>query len=530
MVATIALVLLLAQSPATSITQDNDRKSIPEPKERQVASAYDFVTATFFEPIAHMIDLPRDFRKILRRPRQAENTTALDEVPDSTWFTNRNFWEKMTLQGIRQGPAQPADAPDSGPWTIIKCKSDGVTPGFQIRDRKGDAYLLKFDPPGYLELSTAADVIGSRFLYAAGYNVPENFIVAFDERILVPGKDLQCSLSGREKIPLTSDALPHFLENLPRTPAGQLRAVASRFIHGKLKGPFSYQGVRADDPNDRVPHEHRRELRGLRMVDAFLNNTDTKQLNTLDSYVEENGRKFLQHYLIDFGEAFGSGSLRPKEAGDGHEHLFDPIEVMKSVFTLGLYHRADTNATEVHYPSIGLIEGNTFDPMAWKSNSPNPAFDNMTALDGYWAAKIVAAFTDDQIAAAVHAGEYSDPAAEGMLVEILKQRRDRIAGYWFGRVCPLDRFRLTPRGLVFDDLAIDAGLNLAKSVTYHVTVGSAHTVAYFKVRPGQPIPIDAGPERLEIQITRISPGLPALNVSVTADRTGGTPEITRIRR
>src|SRR5262247_3326834 len=111
-----------------------------------------------------------------------------------------------------------------------KCKTDGVMPGFQIRDQKGDSYILKFDPPGYLELSTAADVIASKFLYAAGYNVPENFIVIFDEHILVPDNNLVCTGAQREQLSSNPNGLATFLQKLPHTEQGQLRAMASRFI------------------------------------------------------------------------------------------------------------------------------------------------------------------------------------------------------------------------------------------------------------------------------------------------------------
>ncbi len=50
------------------------------------------------------------------------------------------------------------------------------------------------------------------------------------------------------------------------------------------------QGTRSDDPNDLVPHEHRRELRALRVFGAWTNLVDWKAGNTLDTLVEENGR------------------------------------------------------------------------------------------------------------------------------------------------------------------------------------------------------------------------------------------------
>src|SRR5262245_42893089 len=103
---------------------------------------------------------------------------------------------------------------------------------------------------------------------------------------------------------------------------------------------------------------------------------------------------------------------------------------MKTTFTFGL-NRHRISPDQIQYPSIGYIEGATFEPMDWRSNSPNPAFENMTKRDGYWAAKIVASFTNEQIEAAVRAGQYSDPEAERALVQIMEQRRDRIADIGF---------------------------------------------------------------------------------------------------
>ena len=74
---------------------------------------------------------------------------------------------------------------------------------------------------------------------------------------------------------------------------------------GKILGGFHYAGTRPDDPNDLVPHEHRRELRALRVFGAWTNLTDLKAANTLDTLVTENGRTVVKHYLQDVGSTFG---------------------------------------------------------------------------------------------------------------------------------------------------------------------------------------------------------------------------------
>jgi len=46
---------------------------------------------------------------------------------------------------------------------------------------------------------------------------------------------------------------------------------------------------------------------------------------------------------------------------------------------------------------VGLFDAWSFDPFEWKPNYPNPAFLMMDREDAFWAAKQVAAFTDEEI-------------------------------------------------------------------------------------------------------------------------------------
>ena len=55
------------------------------------------------------------------------------------------------------------------------------------------------------------------------------------------------------------------LENVARNPDGTYRVVAGRLLPGKILGGYQYAGTRPDDPNDLVPHQHRRELQALRV-------------------------------------------------------------------------------------------------------------------------------------------------------------------------------------------------------------------------------------------------------------------------
>ena len=109
-----------------------------------------------------------------RSPRRAVNVNTIDEVPDSSWFTNRAGTGKRP-EDVAKGPDSGA-GPAPGPWTIVAAKSEGVTPGMTIRDSAGDVYFIKFDPPSNPEMATGAEIVSTKFFHAFGYNVPENYL------------------------------------------------------------------------------------------------------------------------------------------------------------------------------------------------------------------------------------------------------------------------------------------------------------------------------------------------------------------
>jgi hypothetical protein len=85
------------------------------------------------------------------------------------------------------------------------------------------------------------------------------------------------------------------LRRAHRSADGSYRAVAGKGIPGRILGGFRYHGTRPDDPNDIVPHEHRRELRGLKVFGAWTNLVDMKAGNTLDTLIDVDGRAVVRH-------------------------------------------------------------------------------------------------------------------------------------------------------------------------------------------------------------------------------------------
>jgi hypothetical protein len=215
---------------------------------------------------------------------------------------------------------------------------------------------------------------------------------------------------------------------------------------------FRYQGTRQDDPNDVVPHEHRRDLRGLSVFCAWLGHDDSRAINNTDFLVEENGIHFIKHYLIDFGSTSGSASIGPNSPRSG-QYLFAVKPTAAEFFSLGLYVPKWARAHYPNLPAVGRFEAATFDPETWVPEYRNPAFVNRLPDDAFWAAKQVMAFTDEQIRALVKLGKFSDPRAEKWIADCLIIRRDKIGKAFLPKVLPLDRFAVEDNRLTFEDLA-----------------------------------------------------------------------------
>jgi hypothetical protein len=442
------------------------------PEERDSDLTVDFFEQSIRKPLTYIFIPPRALRSWLSNKVEAYNPTAEDDIVNSTWFRHRNGRRRMTAAEVARGPLHGVPPDTSGPWTVIGAKVRGVTPGYLVRDATGSVYLIKFDPPDYDELMTAAEVIASRLFYAAGYCVPAAYIVRLDPAKARADESLAFEDRLGRVHPVSDEDLQEMLAGLPMGPDARIRAVASQIMPGGI-GPFSFEGTRDDDPADTIPHEHRRELRGMYVMAAWLNHLDTKQQNTLDTVVEEDGQLWVQHCLIDFGSSLGSAGVAPNVPRDGPEYDFDLGAIIARTFTGGLYTSSwERYSYEPEHPSIGFYSTDLFDPGSWKSNFPNPAFQNSTIRDGYWGAKLVASFDDEQIRAAVAAGRLSDPSAQQALVEAIISRRDLTVEYWFSRVTPLEQPDIAGSHaapvLSFRDLAVTEGIVPARGRRYEM--------------------------------------------------------------
>jgi hypothetical protein len=451
------VVLLTAAAAITSVStssvrfyKDDPIAREPEPEDASGAAPGDI--GLTYEMAVGLFATPG------RTPTntRAQNINTIDEVPDSSWFTNRIGAVPLSLDAIERGPIAGAPpAPEK--WTIIREKASGYAPGFTARGARGETWFLSFDPPSNPEGATAAVSVANKIFWALGYNQVETFITTVDpNRIEIDPKATRRRPSGA-RTPFTRSDVDEVLGRAYRNAEGTYRAAASRLLPGKILGPFRYEGTRPDDPNDIVPHEHRRELRALRVFGAWTNLTDLKAGNTLDALVTENGRGIVKHYLQDVGSTFGMGANGPHDWDEGYEYFYEPDSTKRRLFTFGFARSPWQSAPYTIYPAVGRFEGDAFDPRTWKPHWATQAYIEMRADDAFWAARRVVAFTDDAIRAAVKTGRFSDAAAEQYLADALIKRRDKIARAYLTDINPVVDPRLDAGGtLSFANAAVDA--------------------------------------------------------------------------
>ena len=106
-----------------------------------------------------------------RRPGEAKDVNALDEVPASSWFRRAAQVDKPLLGYKREGP--PAT-----PFTVTSDAPTSESPNARvILDARGRSYELVPDEPDRRGMRSGAGAAASRLFYAIGYRTAEVHVV-----------------------------------------------------------------------------------------------------------------------------------------------------------------------------------------------------------------------------------------------------------------------------------------------------------------------------------------------------------------
>ena len=460
------LAMLLALAGTLGLVQGAQPKFFPddpiwqEPISKNVTSAKRYEPDLVYQTLVNLFTNPGD-------PvygQRAQNVNTVDEVPDGPFFVNRAGRMPLTPEIVARA-SNTTNGVAPGRWRVISAKSDGVTPGFTIRDSRDDMWFIKFDPPGHPAMASGTEVVSAKLFWALGYHtveydierlVPANLEIAGDAKITPPGQ--------AERKLVQSD-IQWLLKKADRSEDGSYRVIASKAAPGRPVGRIRFEGTRADDPNDVVPHEHHRELRGYMVFASWLNHVDAKGINSLVALVTENGKTFLRQYLLDFGSTLGSGGIGPTEMWEGREALVESgrdIALRTAAFGFLIPEWRTMKFYEA--PSVGRLPDNSsdWDPDSWRPHILNGAFRHARPDDRFWAAYKMSFITDAMIDAVIREGKFNDPPSEKVLARMIRDRRDRILHAYLPAVNPIVGPALSASGeLTFRNAAVDAGVSQA---------------------------------------------------------------------
>ena len=436
----------------------------PSKKEpdRQTCAPAEYVSPFVWDQVDKFVFEPLSRALFFDQSGEADNANSLDEVADSAWFTNRVGDKLVTHDELVRGQCKPEDmlplatAVKDGEWVIDHGKDNGSTLGFRVTVPGKGLYLLKADDKTEPERASAASAIGASLYNAVGFNTScEQVVMIRKEQLkLTPG--LTVVSNAGISSPFDDAALDKVLASTTQMPNHMVRMQASKWLDGLPIGPFKYTGTRPDDPNDTVPHEQRRELRGGKVLAAWLNHWDAREQNSMDVWEAQNPKEkrsspgFVRHYIIDTSETLGGdsgGEDLTRRLGDSY--AIDLKDTLVDFVTFGAIARPWDGREDVKgRERFHFFSADLFDPEKWKTLYPNPAFGRMSERDAAWMARKLAHFSPDDVRTVVSAGQFQDPTDADYITRLLLSRQRAILKRYLTRLSPLGEVHVTAAGLV----------------------------------------------------------------------------------
>jgi hypothetical protein len=405
-----------------------------------------------FRPLSETLGVVADGESV--------DVNSMDEVPDSSWFTNRIGVRPMPAEQVALGACTPPLLLDGttaadGTWVIDKGKGDGSTDGFRVAVPGHGKYLFKADDGDTPEHASAAQSVGARVYYAAGYKTTCEQVVYFRRAALKLTPGLRWKHNFGDEEAFGEKQLDAVLGHCARR-GDLIRMQASAWIVGANLGGFPYQGTRADDANDVVPHEDRRELRAKRVVNAWIDRFDDRRGNTLDLWVParpgvaDGSPGHVEHYQMDTSEALGSEwNWNEISRRLGYAYVFDWGELATNFVTLGTRVNTWDTVQKVRGKELfAYFNVSDFVPDAWKDEYPIAAFSRMTERDAAWMARILARFTPETVRTIAGAAAFTDPADTTYLVDVLEGRLQKILERYLTRLSPITDVHLEGRDVL----------------------------------------------------------------------------------
>jgi hypothetical protein len=193
----------------------------------------------------------------------------------------------LASRDLFNGPGGKNHAPGSGPFTFIREDAGGTNPKFIVIDAQGVRWVAKLGP------EARAETAATRLVWAAGFFADEDYFVP-----TLHVRGLPAHLRRGGEFVSTGGTVSNVrLERWRAKPAGRWRWRDS-------------------------PFAGTRELNGLRVMMALINNWDLKDSNNAVYIVDDPGNRSLRkrvYVVSDLGSSFGTEGLSlPRSRSKGN--------------------------------------------------------------------------------------------------------------------------------------------------------------------------------------------------------------------
>jgi len=306
-----------------------------------------------------------EYMTILSRPIRVLLLAAFLLIPAAGMYSQRAvsprevMWSPVTIsqRNLLLGPGGSAMRPDLRRVSFVKKETGGNNLKYRIKDALGRTWVAKIAD------ESQPEVAATRLLWAIGYRTEINYIAP---TLRVPGKGTyrNASLEARPS-------------NVDR------------------QGRWSWT---------ENPFVRKRELQGLKIMMALINNWDLKDGNNV--ILRTSGER--QYVISDLGSSFGKLAKSSKPILNRFGRSVNvPRDYARSEFIKGLN-------------SDGTVD------FAYKGKAAG-LLDDISPVDARWVANLLSQITDRQLSDAFGAANYS-PAENRLLVRTVKARARALAG------------------------------------------------------------------------------------------------------
>jgi hypothetical protein len=284
----------------------------------------------------------------------------------------------LTSRNLLYGPSGKEHQPQ-GPMTFLDEDLNGTNPKFDVRDANGGKWRVKLGP------EARPEVVASRLLWAVGYFSDQDYFLP----------ELKI-----ENLP----AHLHRGRHLVGT-NGTVHAVRlERHIAGEKKlGEWHWK---------ENPFTGSRELNGLRVMMALINNWDLKDQN--NSIYSESANSSEKHYVVsDLGATFGTTGFSWTEAkSKGNLNSYRHSRFIKKISSDHVDFNVPTRPVWIRVVSL---------PAFIRRLGMRSIGKRIPRADAKWMGSLLAKLSPEQIRDAFKAAGYSSDEVEAF-AQVLERR------------------------------------------------------------------------------------------------------------